>query len=207
MTANTQNTPNAMPESIEIYVSTDIEADGPIPGPHSMISFASAAFSADQQLLDTFTVNLETLPGAVGHPDTMAWWAGQPEAWAASRQNLQSPAPAMQKYSDWLQALPGQPVFVGYPAAFDFMFIEWYLIKFVGNSPFRHSALDIRSYAMAYLKQPYNRSGKKDLPVEWLEGLSLTHEALDDAIQQGRLFGNLLQANTKQPDSAPNASP
>jgi hypothetical protein len=26
----------------EIYVSTDIEADGPIPGPHSMLSFASS---------------------------------------------------------------------------------------------------------------------------------------------------------------------
>jgi 3' exoribonuclease, RNase T-like len=188
-----------MPENIEIYVSTDIEADGPIPGPHSMISFASAAFSADRQLLNTFTVNLETLPGAAGHPDTMAWWAGQPEAWAASRQNLQPPAQAMQTYYDWLQMLPGQPVFVGYPAAFDFMFIEWYLIYFVGKSPFKHSALDIRSYAMAYLKQPYGRSGKNALPVEWLEGLPLTHEALDDAIQQGQLFGNLLQANTKQP--------
>lgn len=51
---------------------------------------------------------------------------------------------------------------------------------------------------MAYLKQPYARSGKNALPVEWLEGLPLTHEALDDAIQQGKLFGNLLQANTKQ---------
>jgi hypothetical protein len=29
----------------EIYVSTDIEADGPIPGPHSMLSFASVAYS------------------------------------------------------------------------------------------------------------------------------------------------------------------
>lgn len=24
----------------EIYISTDVEADGPIPGPHSMLSFA-----------------------------------------------------------------------------------------------------------------------------------------------------------------------
>ncbi len=27
----------------EIYVSTDVEADGPIPGPHSLLSFASVA--------------------------------------------------------------------------------------------------------------------------------------------------------------------
>ena len=72
----------------EIYVSTDCETDGPIPGPHSMLSFGSAAFTADKQLLSTFTANLETLPGASGHPDTMAWWQTQPEAWAACRSNL-----------------------------------------------------------------------------------------------------------------------
>jgi hypothetical protein len=31
----------------EVYVSTDIEADGPILGPHSMLSFASAAYLSD----------------------------------------------------------------------------------------------------------------------------------------------------------------
>ncbi len=185
---------------MEIYVSTDIEADGPIPGPHSMLSFGSAAFSEERQLVDTFTVNLETLPGATGHPQTMAWWAKQPAAWAASRQDLQPPQQAMRAYHSWLTALPGQPIFVGYPAAFDFMFIQWYLINFVDDSPFGHSALDIRSYAMSFLKQPYSRSGKNALPVEWLEGAPLTHKALDDAIQQGKLFGNLLHANTKQPN-------
>jgi hypothetical protein len=47
----------------EVYVSTDIEADGPIPGGNSMLSFASAAFTADGTMLGTFTANLETLPG------------------------------------------------------------------------------------------------------------------------------------------------
>ena len=32
----------------EIYVSTDIEADGPIPGPNSMLSFGSAAYTRRQ---------------------------------------------------------------------------------------------------------------------------------------------------------------
>ena len=40
--------------SQEIYVSTDVEADGPIPGPHSMLSFASAAYTEDKQLIATF---------------------------------------------------------------------------------------------------------------------------------------------------------
>ena len=50
----------------EIYVSTDVETDGPIPGPHSMLSFASAAYQPDKTLVGTFSANLETLPGAAG---------------------------------------------------------------------------------------------------------------------------------------------
>src|SRR5205085_660930 len=69
----------------EIYVSTDVETDGPIPGPHSMLSFASAAYKSDKTLVGTFAANLETLPGATGDPATMAWWEKQPEAWAAAR--------------------------------------------------------------------------------------------------------------------------
>ena len=45
-------------------MSTDVEADGPIPGPHSMLSFASAAYTEDKQLIATFSANLELLEGA-----------------------------------------------------------------------------------------------------------------------------------------------
>ena len=49
-------------------MSTDVEADGPIPGPNSMLSFGSAAYTADETLLGTFTANLLTLPGATADP-------------------------------------------------------------------------------------------------------------------------------------------
>ena len=49
--------------STEIYVSTDVEADGPIPGPNSMLSFGSAAYTGRKELIGTFSANLETLPG------------------------------------------------------------------------------------------------------------------------------------------------
>src|SRR5215472_12258492 len=90
----------------EIYVSTDVETDGPIPGPHSMLSFASAAYRADKTVVGTFAVNLETLPDAVGGPKTMAWWQSQPEAWAATRSDPQDPAVALPAYVAWLKALP-----------------------------------------------------------------------------------------------------
>jgi hypothetical protein len=179
----------------EIYVSTDVETDGPIPGPHSMLSFASAAYLPDKTLVSTFAVNLETLPGAAGHPSTMGWWQAHPEAWQACRQDLQGPESAMRKYLGWLKALPGKPVFVAYPAAFDFMFVYWYLIQFTGESPFSHSALDIKTYAMALLKTPYRESTKRHMPRRWFDPIPHTHNALDDAIEQGALFCNMLAEN------------
>src|SRR3974390_992345 len=153
----------------EIYVSTDIEADGPIPGPHSMLSFGSAAYSADKTLVSTFTANLETLPGASGHPETMAWWAEHPEAWHACRQQLRQPAEAMLDYVTWLEALPGKPVFVGYPAAYDFLFVYWYLMRFAGRSPFSFAALDIKTMAMVMLGKEFRHITKKNMPAPWLD--------------------------------------
>lgn len=178
----------------EIYVSTDVEADGPIPGPHSLLSFASAAFLPDKTLHGTFAANLMTLPGASGDPRTMQWWQSQPEAWAACRGDPQDPAAVMPRYVAWLKALPGRPVFVGYPAAYDFLFVYWYLIRFAGESPFSHSALDIKTYAMALLGKEYRASTKRNMPRSWFDDLPHTHVALDDAIGQGALFCNMLAA-------------
>jgi hypothetical protein len=179
----------------EIYISTDVETDGPIPGPHSMLSFASAAFLPDKTMLGTFTANLELLPDASGDPKTMAWWAENQPAWDASRTDLRAPAEAMRDYVKWLKELPGRPVFVAYPAGFDFMFVYWYLIRFAGESPFSFSALDMKTYAMATLNVPYRDATKRNMPKSWFDASPHTHVALDDAVEQGRLFCNMLAAN------------
>jgi hypothetical protein len=179
----------------EIYVSTDCETDGPIPGPHSMLSFASAAYRADKTLVATFSANLKTLPEAAGHPQTLEWWRTQPEAWAEATSNPRDPAEVMPEYVRWLKALPGQPVFVAYPAGFDFLFVYWYLIRFAGESPFSHSALDVKTFAMALLGTGYRESTKRNMPRRWFDPLPHTHKALDDAIEQGALFCNMLAEN------------
>ena len=148
----------------EIYVSTDIESDGPIPGPNSMLSLGAAAYQPDGKLLCTFEVNLETLPGAKGDPSTMQWWAGRPNQWEKCREFMRPPENAMKLYVEWVEGLPGQPVFVGYPATFDFLFVYWYMMKFVGRSPFSFSALDIKSFTMAVLKSTFRGSTKKSMP-------------------------------------------
>lgn len=179
----------------EIYISTDIETDGPIPGPHSMLSLGSAAYLTDKSCIATFSANLEALPGASVHPETAAWWETQPEAWAACRTDLETPKAAMERYLAWIKELPGEPVFVAYPAGFDFLFVYWYFIYFVGESPFKHFALDIKTYAMAVLKTPYYSSTKNNMPKHWLAAEPHSHIALDDAIQQGLLFCHMLEKN------------
>jgi hypothetical protein len=162
-----------------------------------MLSFGSAAYLADKTLIATFAANLETLPEAQPDPQTMAWWKTQEEAWFACRENLQAPEKAMRQYVGWLKRLPGKPVFVSYPVTFDFMFVYYYLMRFAGESPFSHSALDIKTYAMAMMKKDYRESTKRNMPKRWFDRLPHTHKALDDAIEQGALFCNMLQENLK----------
>ena len=178
----------------EIYGATDVEADGPIPGVNSMLSLGSAAFTGDKELVGTWSANLKTLPDARPDPKTAAWWATQPQAWSACREATRDPQEAMGSYVAWLRALPGLPVFVGYPAAYDFMFVYWYLMRFRGESPFSHSALDIKTLAMAHLGCGYREATKRNMPRSWFDKDPHTHVALDDALEQGRLFCNILSS-------------
>jgi len=180
---------------LEVYVSTDVETDGPVAGKHSLLSIGSAAYTAKKEMLSTFSANLETLPNATADPRTAAWWLTQPEAWSACRRNLESPRDAMTRYVAWLKSLTGKPVFVAYPTAFDFPFVYWYLTEFAGENPFGYSAIDIKTYAMALMRKPYRMCGKRSMPAEWLDPVPHTHVALDDAIEQGRLFCNMLRVN------------
>jgi hypothetical protein len=64
----------------EVYVSTDVETDGPIPGPHSMLSFASVAYVIESpepgaplrpRRVDNFSCNLFQLEEASPDPRTL----------------------------------------------------------------------------------------------------------------------------------------
>lgn len=176
----------------EIYVSTDVETDGPIPGPHSMLSIASVAYCADRTEVGRFSDCLETLPGAGFHPDTFRFWQQNPLAWAAAREDPRPPLEVMVEYCDWLESLPGKPVCVCYPAGFDFTWVYWYLMRFVGRSPFSHAALDVKTLAMAATGQGFRQMNKRNFPRHWLPETKHTHVAIDDAVEQGQLFLNIM---------------
>src|SRR5688572_30858862 len=132
--------PPRMSAKPELYLSTDIETNGPIPGPYSMLSFASVAYTPAGVEVGEFTRNLRTLDGAGEDPGTMSWWASKPDAWAAHRADTVAPGRAMREYRDWINRICREhrsvPVFVAYPAGFDFTFIYWYAVRFTGKSPF-----------------------------------------------------------------------
>jgi hypothetical protein len=181
----------------EIYVSCDVETDGPIPGPNSMLSLGAAAFNyPNEKPIGVFSANLELLAGATPNPATMEWWATKQAAWEACRKDLQPVDVAMKNFVDWVKALPGKPVFVGYPTGFDFTYCYWYIIKHGLESPFSFSALDLKSYAMAVLKKPYRESTKKHMPKHWFpKDMPHTHVALDDAIEQGIMMLRMMKQN------------
>jgi len=191
----------------EIYISVDIETDGPIPGTYSMLSLGAVALKADKTVLGEFEINLETLPNAKQSESTMEWWS-QPEqrdAWEYARKDPKDPKYAMEKFVEWVKSFEGKPVFVGWPVAFDFTFVYWYIINFLGDktSPFGRmgfSAVDVGSFAMAELKMTREGVGKKTMPQEWFaDKFPHTHKALDDAKEQGHVFCNMLAQNRGSP--------
>lgn len=179
----------------EMYFSLDIEADGRIPGKSSMLSLGSAAFTPDGKLVRTYEANLCLLPGAIPDPETTAWWAKHPEAWKHARENARDPREVMQEFHEWVLATASQeectyePVPVAYPGAYDYMWVYWYLIFFLGKAPFSYSCVDIKTMAMDAMGLGYTEVSKRKMPGPWFEGAKPhSHQASDDAWGQGNLF-------------------
>jgi 3'-5' exoribonuclease Rv2179c-like domain len=84
------------------------------------------------------------------------------------------------------------PVLVGYPVVFDWMFLHWYFVRYVGSSPFGFSsALDMKTMYQQKAGLTVGASGRHDLPTELISGRRHSHNALDDAIEQGEIFNHL----------------
>ncbi|MER6673419.1 3'-5' exoribonuclease [Streptomyces sp. NPDC000983] len=182
-----------------LYISVDIEADGPIPGPYSMLSLGAAVagrqdgegFVAEDPERRTFYRELRPIS------DDFV-----PEALAVSgldRERLgvegRDPAVAMTEFSRWVRtaAADAQPVMCGYPASYDWTFLYWYLIRFTGQSPFGHSGcMDMKTLYASKAGLPLRAVVKGTMPRELLSRRRHTHHALDDAIEQAELFANLM---------------
>ncbi len=165
-----------------------------------MLSFGLAGFTLEKELVGTFTRNLELLDDASVDERTSKWWEqeAQAEAYRKSRENLVAPRTAMVDAKSWLDDIRvwGRPIVCGAPSGFDFTFMYYYFVRFLGVSPIGFASLDLRSYAMAVMKRQYRQVGKRQYPSAWIDAdLPHTHVALDDAIEQGCIFINMIRAN------------
>jgi hypothetical protein len=53
----------------------------------------------------------------------------------------------------------------------------------------------MKTFAMSLLQCPYRDATKRHMPRRWFDPHRHTHVALDDAIEQGALFCNMLKEN------------
>lgn len=182
-----------------LYISVDIEADGPIPGPYSMLSLGAAVagvqdaggFTAADPEKDTFYRELR--------PISEEFVAEALAVSGLDRERLGAegiaPALALAQFTRWVREVSGdaQPVMCGYPASYDWTFLYWYLIRFTGASPFGHSGcLDMKTLYATKAGLPLRAVAKGTMPRELLSRRRHTHHALDDAVEQAELFANLM---------------
>lgn len=185
-------------------MSVDIEADGAAPLVNSLLSVGAAAYlwtSDAHDRVGTFTVDIEPLPDAHPHPDTMRWWKSQPaEVRDAATRDAVPAAEAMTRLVVWVDGLPGRrTTFAAHPAGYDFTRVYTYLHRFVGHSPFSHSAFDIKTLAASLLGVPYRKVGKRQMGKRWPVDGRHTHVAVDDAVEQGDMLMQMLdEDHTRQ---------
>jgi hypothetical protein len=103
----------------------------------------------------------------------------------------------MSEASRWVTSVAGEgkPVMVAYPLSFDWTFLYWYFIRFSAEgSPFGHSrCLDIKTAFSLKAAVPMSESGLTHVFPELRSGKKHTHNALDDAIEQGEIFANIFE--------------
>lgn len=195
----------------DAYFSCDVEADGAIPligvpeGAADNASFGSMTsfglvfvgtydggeFTAAREPMPSFYRELKPITPC--YSDEAAAVAG------LDRSDLQAngsdPREAMSAAAAWVRQTAGdaKPVFVGWPLGFDWMWVYWYLVAFSATgSPFGHSQhVDMKTWVSARSGERMGRIGKRSLPSRLKPDLPHTHNALDDATEQGVLWQNL----------------
>jgi len=124
----------------ELFVSIHVHVDGPIPGPHSLLTLASTAYTAGGRPTSTFVATLRELPGAAPDPAAMHDWRDRAEEWLSTRRASRPPALAIADHVRWVCDLPGRATLV--TDTLDHLFLYWYLQRFSGHWPYARTISD-----------------------------------------------------------------
>jgi DNA polymerase III alpha subunit (gram-positive type) len=150
------------------YIMIDIEADGPIPGDYSMISFG--AVIVEPGLARTFYGRLKPISERYV-PEALAVCNVTREESLA----FDDPKAVMQQFDDWLKATcKGRMLFISDNNGFDWQFINWYFHHFLGKNPFGHSSTNLGSLYKGMQKDTFAN-------FKHLRKTAHTHHPVDDA--------------------------
>lgn len=189
----------------DIYFSADIETDGSIPGPFSILSFAlvyAGAFDGETfyrppSYEDRFYLELKPISDRF-EPEALRVNGLDRDALIRDGHD---PHSGMSSAADWVRkvASGGEPVFVAYPLSFDWSWLYWYFISFsASGSPFGYSrCFDIKTAAAIKLGTTISDAGRRNIPAPLRPKTVHTHHALDDAIEQAEIFANLFELERK----------
>jgi hypothetical protein len=171
------------------YVIVDVEADGPIPGPYSMVCFGAVELS-----FDSFKKNSWNTFYGQTKPISDAWDAEALRVSGFSReQHKDFPYPQLviNDFSKWLRNLCPKgcrPIFVSDNPAYDFQWMNYYFWKFGEGNPFGFSGRRIGDlYCGAKRDLSKNAEWKKQLRIT-----KHTHNPIDDAIGNAEALCQIL---------------
>lgn len=150
------------------HIVVDVEADGPAPGPYSMVCFG--AVYLDAGLENTFYGKCFPISD-VWLPDALSI------SGISREEHLTFPDPktTMTEFAIWLDAVaPGRRVFWADNNGFDWSFINYYFHVYYGSNPFGFSSQNINSLY---------KGAEKDLfkSFKHLRVTKHTHNPVDDA--------------------------
>lgn len=177
-----------MSNSNVTYISIDVETAGPNPSTYSLLSIGACSIFEPQK---TFYIELKPI-NENRTPEAMA--VGGLD-WEELKEKGCHPKDAMTKFALWVREITeegNEPVFVAFNAPFDWMFINDYFHRFLGQNPFGHKALDIKAFYMGLHGAVWKETGMRHISPLYLDDQNLTHHALQDALDQAVIFRKLL---------------
>jgi DNA polymerase III epsilon subunit-like protein len=168
----------------EVFISVDVETAGPIPGEYSLLTIGACNVIDAEQ---TFSCELK--------PTTRNADPKALEVTGLSLDKLEQegldPAEAMRQFLVWINRIvgaDGTAVFVGFNAAFDWSFINYYFHRYIGENPFGFAALDIKSLYMGAARTTWSQTRSSQIAKTLHPILKGNHDALHDAKYQAELF-------------------
>jgi hypothetical protein len=188
---------------VDVYFSADVETDGPIPGPFSILSFALVFAGSFDGCRFQRPENYEAVLYKELQPISENFEAQALHVNGLDRRRLclegESPEKAMTEASRWVKKIagPAQPVLVAYPLSFDWTWLYWYFIRFSADgSPFDYSrCFDIKTAIAVKAAIPISEAGRSRIDPSLRSRRAHTHHAADDAIAQAEIFANVFEWN------------